>query len=79
MQTVRVSALFSEVLDVPVEKITDETSPQNTPEWDSLQNMNLVVALEAALGIRFATKEIISMKSVWMVREILKARGIENA
>ncbi len=78
MQESPVATLFSDVLDIPVERITDETSPENTPEWDSLQGMNLVVALESTFGIRLTTKEIISMKSVGTVREYLRAKGIEK-
>jgi acyl carrier protein len=75
----QVAALFSDVLGIPVESITDETSPENTPQWDSLQSMNLVMAMESAFGVRLSTKEIVSMKTVGIARNVLRARGIENA
>ena len=74
-----VSSVFSEVLGIPAESITDETSPENTPTWDSLQAMNLVVALEGAFNVRLSTKEIVSMRTVGIVRKVLRAKGIENA
>ena len=74
-----VARVFSEVLGVPQESITDETSPENTPEWDSVQAMNLVSALEEAFGIRLSTKEIISMKTVGTVRTVLKNKGVADA
>lgn len=71
----RIEEVFSEVLGVPMEKINDATSPENTSEWDSLQAMNLVAALEEAFDIKLSTKEIVSMRSVGMVRKVLRAKG----
>jgi len=79
MQSTRkLESVFSEVLGVPEEAITDETSPDNTPLWDSLQAMNLVIAIEAAFGVRFSTKEMLAMKTVGIARAILLEKGIQN-
>jgi acyl carrier protein len=74
----RIEKAFSEVLGIPIGKINDATSPENTPEWDSLQAMNLVVALEEAFNIRLSTKEIVSMRSVGLVRKVLRSKGLED-
>ena len=47
----RVEKVFSEVLGLPPDMITDDTSPDNTPQWDSMAAMNLVVAIEDEMGI----------------------------
>ncbi len=74
-----VAKVFSEVLGIPAESITDETSPENTPQWDSLQAMNLVVALEGAFNVRLSSKEIVSMRTVGLARKVIKAKGIQDA
>ena len=74
----RIEQAFSEVLGIPAEKINDETSPDNTPQWDSLQAMNLVVAIEEAFDVRLSTKEIVSMRNVGLVRKVLRAKGITD-
>jgi acyl carrier protein len=73
-----IEATFSEVLGVPAENINDSTSPDNTPEWDSLHAMDLVVAIEEAFDVQLSTKEIISMRTVGLVRKVLRSKGIEN-
>jgi acyl carrier protein len=75
----RVASIFAEVLGIPPESISDETSPENTPKWDSLNAMNLVVALEGAFNVRLSTKEIVSMRTVGIARKVLRAKGIEDA
>jgi acyl carrier protein len=74
-----VSEIFSEVLGVPAEEVGDDFSPATSPLWDSLQSMNLVMALEEAYSVRFSTKEISAMRSVGQVKDVLKKKGIETA
>ena len=73
--TTRVARVFSEVLGVSPAQITDETSPDNTPQWDSMAAMNLVVAIEDEFDIRLSTAEIVSMRNVAIVRKVLNTRG----
>jgi len=75
----RVAKVFSEVLGVSPSQITDETSPDNTPQWDSMAAMNLVVAIEDEFDVRLSTAEIISMRNVAIVRKVLTAKGVADA
>ncbi len=75
----KVYSVFSEALAISLAQVGDNTSPENTPEWDSLKAMDLVVALEAAFNVRFSTKEIISMRTVGIVRKILAKKGVQGA
>jgi acyl carrier protein len=75
----RVAKVFSEVLGVAPDRITDVTSPDNTPQWDSMAAMNLVVAIEDEFDVRLSTAEIISMRNVAIVKKVLTAKGIADA
>lgn len=75
----RVAKVFSEVLGVAPDRITDATSPDNTPQWDSMAAMNLVVAIEDEFDVRLTTAEIISMRNVAIVKKVLTAKGISDA
>jgi acyl carrier protein len=77
--TARVAKVFSEVLGIAPERVTDETSPDNTPQWDSLAAMNLVVAIEDEFDLRLSTAEIISMRNVAIVRKVLRTKGVADA
>ena len=73
-----VSEIFASILGVPVESINDETSPENTAQWDSLSALKLALALEQAFQVRFSTKEMLSMRTVGLVRKVLRGKGITN-
>ncbi len=68
--------LFAEVLEVDVSKLSDQTSPDNTPQWDSLAAMGLVAALEEKFSVQLSTKEIMKMTSIGLARETLRAKGV---
>lgn len=43
----RVLKLVSQVMDVPVEQLQEDSSPDTVENWDSLKHMNLVLTLAA--------------------------------
>jgi acyl carrier protein len=75
----RVVEVFAEGLDLPPESLSDESAPENTPEWDSVASMILVAALEETFGIQFSTMEIMRMRSIRLVREMLRSKGVGDA
>lgn len=73
----RLINLFSEVLNVPPEELTEESSPENVETWDSLAAMNLVMAMEEAFSVRLTTREIMKMASIGLARETLEGKGVD--
>ena len=69
--------LFSEVLNVPTEKLSDDTSPKNTRQWDSLASMHLVAAIEGKYKVRLTTKEIMKMSSIGIARQTLLEKNVK--
>jgi acyl carrier protein len=74
----RLRDLFCEVLGLPPDRVGDATSPETTSEWDSLAAMNLVAALEETFGVELTTTEIMRMRSVGIVRQVLRAKGVAD-
>jgi acyl carrier protein len=70
-----VEEIVADVLDMPVEEITDETSPDTTARWDSLQHLNIIMALEEAFRVSFTTDEITQMLSVGIIKILLHERS----
>lgn len=68
--------LFAECLNVPAAKLSDESSPDSIEEWDSLAAMGLVSAIEERFDIALSTREIMSMRTIGLAREVLKRKGV---
>ena len=43
----RLTQTYASILNVPIERLTDASSPANTPEWDSLATINITLAVDA--------------------------------
>lgn len=70
----RVLQIISQVMDLPFEQLTLNASVDTVEKWDSLQHMNLVLALEEEFNVSFSDQEIIEMLSAEIILEILKSR-----
>jgi acyl carrier protein len=72
----RLKEIMSQVFDVPKESINNDASPDTIDNWDSINHMNLALALEQAFGISFEAEEIIEMMNFELILIILKDKGI---
>ena len=52
-------------------------SRETIPAWDSLAQINIVAAIEDAVGSELSTAEVLSLKSVAKVIEVSRAHGLE--
>jgi acyl carrier protein len=52
-------------------------SRETIPSWDSLAQINIVSAIEDAVGVELSTAEVLSLKSVAKVIEVGRAHGLE--
>lgn len=72
----RIRTLFSDVFQIPLEQVTPQSSPDTIPNWDSLQHLNLVLALEQEFQIQFTPEEIEQLLSVEIVAALLDQKRV---
>ena len=72
----RVFKVISQVMNIPVEGVNEQSSPENIEQWDSLQHMNLILALEEDLKIKFTDEEIAQMIDVNLILKALRTKHI---
>ena len=69
--------IMSQVFEVPIEEITENTSPDTVDKWDSLQHMNLILALEETFNVTFSSEEITEMLNYKLIVMTLREHGIK--
>jgi acyl carrier protein len=70
----RVRRIAADVLGLPVEQITADSSPDTVERWDSLQHLNLLLALEQSFGLNFAPDEIERMLSIGQIVSLIQQK-----
>lgn len=71
--------IFADELMVDPATLSGTSSPENTENWDSLANMRLVAAIEEAFNIRLSTGDMMKMRTIDIVRSVLKQKGVDVA
>ena len=67
--------IFRDVFDDDEIVVDAETNSDSIEDWDSLEHINLVVAIEKAFGLKFTMDEVTGMKNVGEMVEIIKVRA----
>lgn len=71
--------IIAEALDLPESAIVEESGMDQTENWDSLKQVGLMTAVEAAFGVSASFDETMEANTVSAIREILALRGIVAA
>ncbi len=67
----KLEEVFRDVLDDDEISLSPATVADDVDGWDSLTHVQLVVGVEKAFGIRFASREILSWKNVGEMAECI--------
>ena len=66
--------MASDIFGVPAERVTAASSPQTLENWDSIQHLNLVLAVEEKFGLQLSPEEIEQMKSVGETAKLVESK-----
>lgn len=59
-------------MGISVDDINEDSSPDIIEKWDSLQHINLVMALEEEFEVRLRVEDIIEMLNVGLIILVMK-------
>ena len=71
----RLNAVFRDFFDDDDIEVDEDTTADDIDDWDSLNHITLMSAVEEEFGVRFTMGEVSGMKNVGEMAEIIKARG----
>jgi len=71
----RLTEILRDVFDDETLVATPELTAHDVKEWDSVNHITLVVAVEQAFGIKFKTAELETMKNVGHLVELIEKKS----
>ncbi len=66
--------LMAEIFEVEESEIDDDFNPESTNNWDSLNNLRLITAIETEFNISFTMDEIQSMSDYKTILSLIKSK-----
>jgi len=71
----QLTVIFKEVFDDDEIVISRKTTADDIDDWDSLEHINLISAVEKEFKVRFKMKEVSTMKNVGEMVDIISSRA----
>ena len=71
----RLNRVFQEVFDDRTIRVTPKTTADDIEDWDSLEHITLISAVEREFRMKFKMGEISSMKNVGEMAAIIQERA----
>lgn len=70
----KLNDVFRDVFDDDSITVNDATTSTDIDGWDSLEHINLISAVEQEFGIHFGMGQIVSMKNVGEMVDIIASK-----
>ncbi len=67
----RLNGVFRDVFDDDSIEVNDRTTADDIEDWDSLEHINLMAAVESEFGIKFSMGQVVTMKNVGEMVDII--------
>ncbi|MGA8541593.1 MAG: acyl carrier protein [Terriglobales bacterium] len=68
----QVREIASDIFGIKIEKITAQSSPQTIENWDSMQHLNLILAIEEKFAVHFEPEDIEEMNNIGAVAALVE-------
>ena len=73
----QVKEIIARVLNIPLDKVTDDLSSGDIPEWDSVGNLAIISTIEQELELEFPLEDLFDLTSVLSIVE--EVNNLKNA
>ncbi len=70
----RLNKVFRDIFDDDSIVVTESTTSNDIEDWDSLEHINLIVAIEQEFNMKFNMNEVTTMKNVGEMVDIIISR-----
>ena len=70
----QVRAIAADLFGVAEDAIGAESSPETVEGWDSIQHLNLVLALEERFGFQLSPEDMDEMRTVGQIAHVVERR-----
>ncbi|GAA6323874.1 hypothetical protein F350042L8_09720 [Fusobacterium ulcerans] len=74
----KLQEIFRDIFDDEELVITEGMTAADIEDWDSLAQINLIIAIEKEFGIKFNLEEVSKLKNISEMLEMIKIKKMEK-
>lgn len=69
----KINDIFHDVFEDDLIVVVEETTADDVEDWDSLMHITLISEVESAFGFKFQMKDVVGMKNVGEMIDIIQS------
>lgn len=73
----KLKQIIASVFKIDVKSVNNDTSPDTVESWDSLNHLNLVLALEEGFEVNFTEEQTVEILNFELIKISLKEQGVK--
>ena len=73
---VKITEIFSRVVDVPLDSVSITMTPSNVVNWDSMKHIMLLLAVESDFELKFSDVEMVSIGTLAELIDLVKSKSV---
>ena len=74
----KIKQIMAVIFDTTEENISDDAEPIKIDKWDSLNHLQLIVALEQEFNIKFSDDELTELLNLALITTIIQSKIVEK-
>ncbi len=74
----KIKQIMAVIFDTTEENISDDAEPLKIDNWDSLNHLQLIVALEQEFNIKFSDDELTELLNLALITTIIQSKIVEK-
>jgi acyl carrier protein len=71
----RLTPIFRDVFNDDALVVTEGMTAAEVPTWDSLSNINMIIAVEKVFAVKFSIKDVRNLKNVGELLDLIKRKA----
>jgi acyl carrier protein len=67
----RVREIAADIFELPLDRVTMQSTTETVPNWDSIKHLDLVLAIEHEFSVQFEPEDVENIKSIEQITALL--------
>lgn len=74
---VKLKKVLADVFKIEVTAVNEDSSVDTVERWDSLNHLNLILALESEFGVSFSEEQSVEIMNYPLIKMVLQEHGVK--